>query len=113
MAIVVVYRAPAMTVEQYNKSWEGGPPVAPPPGLIFHAGVGEGPEFLTVTVWVHRLHTTHSRRYSRRPWRSVGSVSDDQRSFQCIDSFCPLGDELEPSVALTSLTHFVAVRASV
>ena len=51
MAIAVVYRAPAMTAEQYNKSWEGGPPVAPPPGLIFHAGVGEGVEFFTVTVW--------------------------------------------------------------
>ena len=45
MAIAVVYRAPAMTAEQYNKRWEGGPPVAPPPGLIFHAGVGEGIEF--------------------------------------------------------------------
>lgn len=51
MAIAVVYRAPAMTVEQYKESWEEGPPVAPPPGLIFHAGVGEGPEFFTVTVW--------------------------------------------------------------
>ena len=51
MAIAVVYRAPSMTVEQYSKSWEEGPPVAPPPGLIFHAGVGEGAEFFTVTVW--------------------------------------------------------------
>lgn len=51
MAIAVVYRVPAMTAEQYNKSWEGGPPVAPPPGLIFHAGVGEGADFFTVTVW--------------------------------------------------------------
>jgi hypothetical protein len=51
MAIAVVYRSPTMTVEQYIKSWEGGPPVAPPPGLIFHAGVGEGVKFFTVTVW--------------------------------------------------------------
>ena len=54
MAIAVVYRAPSMTAEQYSKSWEGGPPVAPPPGLIFHAGVGEGAEFFTVTVWESR-----------------------------------------------------------
>ena len=51
MAIAVVYRAPAITAEQYRKSWEGGPPVTPPPGLIFHAGMGEGADFFTVTVW--------------------------------------------------------------
>jgi hypothetical protein len=51
MAIAVVYRAPAMTAEQYEESWEGGPPVAVPPGLIFHAGIGEGGTFFTVTVW--------------------------------------------------------------
>jgi hypothetical protein len=54
MAIAVLYRAPAMTSEQYNRTWEGGPPVAPPPGLIFHAGVGEGANFFTVTVWESR-----------------------------------------------------------
>ena len=40
-----------MTAEQYRESWTGGPPVAPPPGLIFHAGIGEGPAFFTVSVW--------------------------------------------------------------
>lgn len=54
MPIAVVYRAPAMTAEQYTKSWEGGPPVAPPPGLIFHAGIGEGAAFFTVSVWESR-----------------------------------------------------------
>lgn len=54
MAIAVVYRPPAMTREQYVQSWSDGPPVAPPPGLIFHAGFGEGLEFSTVTVWESR-----------------------------------------------------------
>lgn len=51
MAIAIVYRTPAMTAEQYEESWKGGPPVAPPQGLIFHAGIGEGADFFTVTVW--------------------------------------------------------------
>lgn len=51
MAIAVVYRPPAMTAEQYRDSWAGGPPVAPPAGLVFHAGLGEGPAFFTVTIW--------------------------------------------------------------
>ena len=51
MAIAVVYRPPAMTAEQYKESWGGGSPVSPPPGLIFHAGIGEGADFSTVTVW--------------------------------------------------------------
>ena len=51
MPIAVIYRPPAMTSEQYKQSWSGGPPVGPPPGLIFHAGIGEGEAFLTVTVW--------------------------------------------------------------
>lgn len=54
MPIAVVYKAPAMTAEQYRQSWAGGPPVAPPVGLIFHAGVGEGNAFFTVTVWESR-----------------------------------------------------------
>jgi hypothetical protein len=54
MAIAVVYRPPAMTAEQYKESWGGGSPVTPPPGLIFHAGVGESAEFMTVTVWESR-----------------------------------------------------------
>jgi len=51
MPIAVVYRPPAMTAEQYRESWVAGPPVAPPAGLIFHAGIGEGADFFTVTVW--------------------------------------------------------------
>jgi len=53
MAVAVVYRAPAMTAEQYKASWSGedGPPLPPPPGLLFHAGVAEGDEFFTITVW--------------------------------------------------------------
>lgn len=43
-----------MTADQYKESWVGGPPVAPPAGLIFHAGVGEGTDFFTVTVWESR-----------------------------------------------------------
>lgn len=54
MAIAVVYRPPAITAEQYRDSWAGGPPVAPPAGLIFHAGMGEGTAFFTVTVWESR-----------------------------------------------------------
>jgi hypothetical protein len=54
MAIAVVYRPPAMTAEDYKASWEGGAPVSPPPGLIFHAGIGEGADFATLTVWESR-----------------------------------------------------------
>src|SRR4051812_28680779 len=54
MTIAVVYRPPAITAEQYRESWIGGPPVAPPPGLIFHAGIGEGSAFFTVTIWESR-----------------------------------------------------------
>jgi hypothetical protein len=54
MAIAVVYRPPAMTADQYKESWSGGAPVSAPPGLIFHAGIGEGAAFMTVTVWDSR-----------------------------------------------------------
>jgi hypothetical protein len=56
MPIAVVYTPPAMTAEQYNASWSGsdGPPLPVPPGLLFHAGVGEGGQFFTVTVWSTR-----------------------------------------------------------
>jgi hypothetical protein len=54
VTIAVVYRPPAMTAEQYRESWASGPPVAPPAGLIFHAGMGEGTAFFTVTVWESR-----------------------------------------------------------
>lgn len=40
-----------MTSDQYKQSWTGGPPVDPPAGLIFHAGIGEGDAFFTVSVW--------------------------------------------------------------
>jgi hypothetical protein len=40
-----------MTAEQYKASWSEGAPVSRPPGLIFHAGIGEGADFTTVTVW--------------------------------------------------------------
>jgi hypothetical protein len=51
MTIAVVYKPPAMTAEQYKESWREGSPVALPAGLIFHAGVGDGDEFFTLTVW--------------------------------------------------------------
>ncbi len=54
MAIAVVYRPPAMSAEQYRESWAGGAPVAPPQGLIFHAGVGQGAAFFTMTIWESR-----------------------------------------------------------
>jgi hypothetical protein len=44
-----------MTAEQYKASWSGGaPPVEIPNGLVFHAGMGEGREFFTMTVWESR-----------------------------------------------------------
>lgn len=51
MAIAVVYRPPAMTAEQYKTSWNNGAPVAVPDGLLFHAGIGEGGAFFTVSIW--------------------------------------------------------------
>lgn len=56
MVIAVVYRPPALTAERYIESWSGpeGPPVAVPPGLLFHAGVGEGEQFFTLSVWEDR-----------------------------------------------------------
>jgi hypothetical protein len=50
MAIAVVYKVPAMSADQYRQSSIGGPPVAPPAGLIFHAGIGEDTSFFTVPV---------------------------------------------------------------
>jgi hypothetical protein len=54
MPIAVVYRPPAMTAELYKASWSGGAPVAVPDGLLFHAGIGEGGEFFTVSIWRDR-----------------------------------------------------------
>lgn len=53
MAIAVVYRPPAMTAEQYKASWSDGAPVAVPVGLLFHAGIGEGEAFFTVSIWTN------------------------------------------------------------
>ncbi len=54
MPIAVLYRPPAMTAEQYKASWSQGAPVAAPAGLLFHAGIGEGEAFFTVSVWRDR-----------------------------------------------------------
>jgi len=56
MPIAVVYTPPAMTAEQYKESWSSGdgPPLPVPAGLLFHAGIGEGADFFTVTVWESR-----------------------------------------------------------
>ena len=43
-----------MSVEDYKASWQSGAPVSPPPGLMFHAGIGEGADFTTVTIWESR-----------------------------------------------------------
>jgi hypothetical protein len=43
-----------MTAEDYKANWNEGAPVALPAGLIFHAGIGEGAEFATITVWDSR-----------------------------------------------------------
>ena len=42
-----------------------GRPMSPPPGLIFHAGMGDGEEFFTVIVWDPERRMTHSHRYLR------------------------------------------------
>ncbi len=54
MPIAVVYRPPAMNAEQYKASWSQGAPVAVPAGLLFHAGIGEGEAFFTVSIWKDR-----------------------------------------------------------
>ena len=54
MTIAVLYGPPAMTMEDYRASWEAGPPVSPPAGLLFHAGLGEGDDFTTVSIWQSR-----------------------------------------------------------
>jgi hypothetical protein len=53
MAIAVVYRPPALTAEKYKASWADGSPCRTPRPL-FHAGVGEGDDFFTVSVWESR-----------------------------------------------------------
>jgi hypothetical protein len=51
MKIAVVYKAPSVTAETYKASWANGSPMPDPQGLLFHAGIGEGDEFQTVSVW--------------------------------------------------------------
>jgi len=54
MAVAVVYRPPALDAEKYKASWADGSPMPDPEGLLFHAGVGEGDDFFTVSVWESR-----------------------------------------------------------
>ena len=54
MKIAVVYRPPALSAEQYLASWANGSPMPDPKGLLFHAGVGEGDDFFTVSIWEDR-----------------------------------------------------------
>lgn len=54
MPIAVVYRPPALSAEEYQASWADGSPMPDPQGLLFHAGVGEGDDFFTVSVWENR-----------------------------------------------------------
>jgi hypothetical protein len=54
MAVAVVYRPPALDAETYKASWADGSPMPDPEGLLFHAGVGEGDDFFTVSVWESR-----------------------------------------------------------
>jgi hypothetical protein len=49
--IAVVYRPPATNVDDYKASWAQGSPMPDPTGLLFHAGIGEGDDFFTVSVW--------------------------------------------------------------
>ena len=74
MAIAVVYRPPALTAAQYNASWTAGPPVAPPPGLIFHAGAGEGDDFMTMTIWESSAHYDQFAPLFRQAMLDLGIV---------------------------------------
>jgi heme-degrading monooxygenase HmoA len=51
MKIAVVYRPPALNAETYKATWESNVAQGNPEGLIFHAGVGEGDDFFTMSVW--------------------------------------------------------------
>ena len=54
MKIAVVYRPPALDAETYKATWSANVAAPQPKGLIFHAGVGEGDEFFTMSVWENR-----------------------------------------------------------
>ena len=51
MKIAVVYRPPAVEAETYKATWASDVPKGNPEGLLFHAGVGEGEDFFTISVW--------------------------------------------------------------
>jgi heme-degrading monooxygenase HmoA len=51
MKIAVVYRPPALDAETYKATWASDVAKGNPEGLIFHAGVGEGDDFFTMSVW--------------------------------------------------------------
>ena len=52
--VVVTRCLTTMTAGQYRDNWTGGPPVGPPPGLIFHARIGDSAACFTVSVWESR-----------------------------------------------------------
>lgn len=52
--IAVVYRPPAVDADTYKATWASDIPKGNPAGLLFHAGVGEGDDFFTVSVWENR-----------------------------------------------------------
>jgi heme-degrading monooxygenase HmoA len=54
MPIAVVYSPPAVTEETYKGLWASGSPMPDAEGLLFHAGVGEGDDFFTISVWESR-----------------------------------------------------------
>jgi hypothetical protein len=54
MPIAVVYGPPAVSAEDYLASWANGSPMPDPKGLLFHAGIGDGDDFFTVSVWESR-----------------------------------------------------------
>jgi hypothetical protein len=54
MKIAVVYRPPALDAETYKATWASNFAIANPDGLIFHAGIGDGDDFFTVSVWENR-----------------------------------------------------------
>jgi hypothetical protein len=54
MKIAVVYRPPALDVNTYKATWASDVAKGNPDGLLFHAGVGEGEDFFTMSVWESR-----------------------------------------------------------
>lgn len=54
MRVAVVYRPPALDAETYKATWASDIEKQSPDGLVFHAGVGEGDEFFTISVWESR-----------------------------------------------------------